>query len=690
MPAVGRNTKMQQWLNYRVRVTLHDGRIMIGQFMAFDKHMNLVLADTEEFRKVRSKGEAGLGEEREVKRMLGLLILRGENIISMTAEAPPPNVKKSEGPMAGPGRGQAAGRGVPIAPLGHAPQGLTGPIRGVGGPAPGSDGPWCSSGHATDARLPRDAPAASRNDARHARSFGGTQGGGGFGGGGMTQGMAGGGGGFYNSPNRRTTTERYGFYDFSARESMGLIPVTAAMINNAMNEMEVGDINFKFHGKEASMVEIVGAVIDIQRRTESGIEYTIDDGTGCVQAKRFVDSSLSAMTGAPPTDDIQVGQYVSVVGRLRRLNVESNINAHHIEVLSTPDRIAYHMIAVAHAMVMLTDEIPKMKAALQGSGNPQPPQTNQAMKTPQQQNFGQASTYQTQASRPLMQRMSSAGGNAVLARARQLLLPELRAAFGGMNAAFSRQQVLMRFSTRFHHDEINQLLQALTDDGQLYTTDDDDHFKISLPEERSGLLVRWRKENDASAIQPHVKTSGKVSATSRKDGHEYHIERNVKSEKEAVDTMVDLLTEMGFVEGKDKAKELVNGLVGSGKDLQRVADHIMSRALEQEQDSSRAWKDIADEMKMVDDDETARDFADLLDDFGFVESHDAARELVGSLMATQQNLSRIADHFMRHARTNSLKGAKKVADAQKKAVGDAAGKKKTDGQGQQQEQKKTA
>lgn len=90
----------------------------------------------------------------------------------------------------------------------------------------------------------------------------------------------------------------------------------------------------------------------------------------------------------------------------------------------------------------------------------------------------------------------SAGGNAVLARARQLLLPELRAAFGGMNAAFSRQQVLMRFSTRFHTDEvrgivgrcvvmmmmvgqINQLLTALTDDGQLYTTDDDDHFKMS-------------------------------------------------------------------------------------------------------------------------------------------------------------------------------------------------------------------
>jgi small nuclear ribonucleoprotein (snRNP)-like protein len=105
--------KMLQWINYRVRVTLNDGRQMVGNFLAFDKHMNLVLADTEEFRKVKPKSA---GEpEREQKRMLGMLLLRGENVLSITAEAPPPPQAKRPGEnvFIASGAGNKAIAGVP-------------------------------------------------------------------------------------------------------------------------------------------------------------------------------------------------------------------------------------------------------------------------------------------------------------------------------------------------------------------------------------------------------------------------------------------------------------------------------------------------------------------------------------------------------------------------------------------------
>jgi small nuclear ribonucleoprotein B and B' len=82
-----RQSKFLAWINYRVRVIIQDARMLVGTLLAFDKHMNLVLADTEEYTRVKAKKEGELDKER--KRTLGLIILRGENIVSFSAESPP-------------------------------------------------------------------------------------------------------------------------------------------------------------------------------------------------------------------------------------------------------------------------------------------------------------------------------------------------------------------------------------------------------------------------------------------------------------------------------------------------------------------------------------------------------------------------------------------------------------------------
>ena len=118
---VSRTSKMLAYINYRMRVTIVDGRQIVGRFMAFDRHMNIVLGDAEEFRKLPPK--KGLTEEeRQVRRVLGFLLLRGEEVVSLTVEGPPrrrtsarrrsrrPRAWGSGRPRAGGCRGSSRGR----------------------------------------------------------------------------------------------------------------------------------------------------------------------------------------------------------------------------------------------------------------------------------------------------------------------------------------------------------------------------------------------------------------------------------------------------------------------------------------------------------------------------------------------------------------------------------------------------
>lgn len=123
-------------MEHRLRITLSDSRTITGTFLAFDKHLNLVLSDTEEFRTMRKGSRANVIEERQEKRNLGLIILRGENVISIAVEGPPPPSASGRLAPGGPGIASGAGRGaIPTSGMGGAaPVGLgAAPVAGVGG-----------------------------------------------------------------------------------------------------------------------------------------------------------------------------------------------------------------------------------------------------------------------------------------------------------------------------------------------------------------------------------------------------------------------------------------------------------------------------------------------------------------------------------------------------------------------------
>ena len=132
-----------RYVEHRLRVTLHDGRYIIGTFLAFDKHLNLVLSEAEEFRMLKQKG--AILEERTEKRSLGLVLIRGENVVSLAVEGPPPASGNAAAKLTpgGPGMARGAGRGMPPPAMGGAPpMGLgAAPVHGLGGGLPPPPGP---------------------------------------------------------------------------------------------------------------------------------------------------------------------------------------------------------------------------------------------------------------------------------------------------------------------------------------------------------------------------------------------------------------------------------------------------------------------------------------------------------------------------------------------------------------------
>ena len=110
--------------------------------------MNIILADCEEVRVIKPKPNKPKPTNTEEKRVLGLVLLRGDKIISLSVDGPPQKdddaIKLPKvGALGGPGAARPAVRPMPpmMAPggpqMGMPAQGLQGAVRGVGGPGMG-------------------------------------------------------------------------------------------------------------------------------------------------------------------------------------------------------------------------------------------------------------------------------------------------------------------------------------------------------------------------------------------------------------------------------------------------------------------------------------------------------------------------------------------------------------------------
>uniref|UniRef100_A0A7S4RRX6 Replication protein A C-terminal domain-containing protein n=1 Tax=Alexandrium monilatum TaxID=311494 RepID=A0A7S4RRX6_9DINO len=231
------------------------------------------------------------------------------------------------------------------------------------------------------------------------------------------------------------------------------LPVTVRLIERAVEQREdAASEGLRFHGTEHGVLILVGLIETLVRQPAS-IECTISDGTGRIKA-RFYSSSEHLR-------DLEPGRYVSLFGHVR------TAPALHFAVVGmwavdSADDVSFHMIEVAHAALKLgrgaadlTTPPPK-KPVAKTAGLPEPA----------------AAGFEVAALEVSPAKAAPLAGKPLRAAILRFLQAEGEARPEGLDLA-----AVCAHLGPAPANEVSKMLESLVNDGDVFTTIDDEHFQ---------------------------------------------------------------------------------------------------------------------------------------------------------------------------------------------------------------------
>ncbi|KAF9430710.1 replication factor A protein 2 [Podila epigama] len=220
-----------------------------------------------------------------------------------------------------------------------------------------------------------------------------------------------------------------------------LRPVTIKQLLNSSQTMADGD--FRVDGVSLGQITFIGCIRNVNRQSTHHT-FTIEDGTGSINAKRFPseDDDRSEMAA------IDVGSYVRVVGLLKQFNNETLVNIHTIRLIQDMNELTYHNLEVTAAHVSATRS---------KSGNAH-------MNTAAHSFGGNYNSGNT-----MVNHGSSEQNDSMASKALDFIRNHPDAADG-----VHRDAVIAHFGASRKQD-VERLLTFLIDDGHLYTGMDENH-----------------------------------------------------------------------------------------------------------------------------------------------------------------------------------------------------------------------
>jgi replication factor A2 len=98
-----------------------------------------------------------------------------------------------------------------------------------------------------------------------------------------------------------------------------------------------------------TQVTIVGQVRSINPQT-TNVTYRVDDGTGVIDVKKWVDPEHPEEA----TPQFALDQYVRVYGRIKAFNDKNHVGAHFIRPVDDFNEVNYHLLEATYVHMLLT------------------------------------------------------------------------------------------------------------------------------------------------------------------------------------------------------------------------------------------------------------------------------------------------------------------------------------------------
>ncbi|KAJ3043024.1 replication factor A protein 2 [Rhizophlyctis rosea] len=245
----------------------------------------------------------------------------------------------------------------------------------------------------------------------------------------------------------------------SGTGQQNLRPVTVKQLLDAKQLLP--DAPFKVDGQDITQVSIVGRIQNIQQLA-TNITYMIDDGTGVIEARKWLEENdNSDYEGQRRDQQFTEGTYVRICGHFRSFKDKRNIMAFSVRRIESVDEITYHNLECIFVHMHLTRGPLPQHSSNTAQSNTQ--FTNQQQNNPYAPQEG-VTTY------------AQDDGN--MSRVHSEVLRVIRQ-HGNSTEGITVHAVADRCRGFADINGVRSAINDLCGEGLLYSTTDEDHFRAT-------------------------------------------------------------------------------------------------------------------------------------------------------------------------------------------------------------------